>query len=270
MEAGLLSQIAGGLVNIILSALKIYIGTITNCISILSDGINNLADFAANVSGGAGIALEKKKPTQRHPHGFGRVEDIVSFVMLIVVAIVGFFFIYFSVERLFYHPPIFFAWWSFGVIAATAAVKMIMYFGYAWAYKKNPSPVIKINKIDCILDAAVTLMTLLSYGVSVAGTFPVDSVVGIMIGVLLFAGVIVMLKRNISSIIGDDLPAKRIAAAMNDKGINVLNVKAHSYGRRLEGTVITDSDSVTADIRSLMEKENIFVNIINIRDNTER
>ena len=50
-KTGILSQVFGGIVNVALCSVKFYIGTLTNCISILQDGFNNLGDVVGNVAG---------------------------------------------------------------------------------------------------------------------------------------------------------------------------------------------------------------------------
>lgn len=261
-EAGFLSQVCGAVLNLALSAVKMYVGMYTNSISILTDGYNNLADFGSNVCGGIGVAMERKEPTEKHPHGFGRVEDLVSFLMLIAVGIVGFSFVYLSTERLFFHPPVAFIWWGFCMVAATVVVKIIMYFVYARAYRVNPSPIIRINKVDCLMDAGVTAMTLVSYGVSATGKFAFDSIGGIVIGAVLLAAAVKLFRENVSGLVGNDAPARKTEKALNDRGIFPHRTDAHSYGRRIEADVFV-SGGVPEDVLDALKLENIFVNVIN-------
>ena len=189
-KVGILSQVFGGIINVALCSVKFYIGTLTNCISILQDGFNNLGDVVGNIAGGVGVGLAGKKPTEKYPHGFGRLEEVATFLMYVIYLIVGVLFIYKSVDRLFFHPPIFFMWWSFIVVAITMVVKIGMFFGYWASYKVNKSPVIKADMIDSLQDVGITAMTLLSYGVSALSTAPVDAIIGIAIGVFIIISII--------------------------------------------------------------------------------
>lgn len=262
LHVGVASQFGGAAVNLTLSILKIYIGLRTNCISILSDGYNNMGDFGGNVIGAVGIGLSGKKPSEKYPHGLGRLEDLVTFLMLIVFAIVGFYFVYSSVERLFFHPPIMFAWWSFGVVAATAAVKAAMYFGYAAAYRRFPSPVIRANMLDSLLDTAITLMTLLSYGLSAISAFQFDSLFGIIIGVTILVSIVKSAVRTLKKLIGDDTATDKAVEILSDAGVKAEVLSAESYGRRIEADVKTCGAEIPQEQIDVLNKNNLYIRIV--------
>lgn len=267
-QVGLLSQIIGGIFNIILFGVKFYIGTITNCVSILQDGFNNLGDSVGNIAGGVGIGLSNKKPTEKYPHGFGRFEDIAALLMYIIYIAVGVFFIWSSIERLFFPFPITFSWWMFIVILITMLVKIGMAFGYWASYKVEKSPVIKANLLDSILDSVITAMTLVSFGVSYATDIPViDAVIGIVLGCFIVISIIKSLKNTVQRIMGSSDIDKEVREKVEALGLDIKAMKIFAYGRRTECVLELKEGNVSIEQKETLEKEGIYLIEVKYKEN---
>lgn len=262
------SQIVGGAVNLLISGLKIYIGISTNCVSILSDGYNNAGDFIANAGGAAGLAVTAKKPSKKYPHGYGRAEQLVTLFMVTIYALVGIYFIYTSVERLFFHPPIIFSWLSFYLVLGTAVLKAALYFVYAYAERKAPSPIIKADKLDCVLDTVITSMTIAAYGASALTLFPIDAFFGILIGCFVVVSVIKLLIKTMRSLLGydDGSISEEIFGTLERYNLKEFaDSVVHIYGNRTEAVVFVDGapdDETLHAVEAELEIKNIFVTFI--------
>lgn len=267
-NVGIYSQIVGGVSNLALSILKIYIGLFTNCISILSDGYNNMCDVIGNVGGAVGIYVSKRKPSKNYPHGYGRVEEIVSLLLFIVFAIVGGLFVYNSVERLFFHPPTTFAWWSFYALCATVVVKILLFFMYGASYKKDPSPITKANKLDSLMDAVVTLMTVLGYLASAYSAYPIDPIIGIIVGTMLVVSMTKSLVKTFTSLVGNTAPYETLEEVLMKNNVTADIVTATNYGRKIEG-VVTMNRELTDEEVKLLAQENIVVKTVIIPNKEE-
>ena len=81
--------------------------------------------------------------------------------------------------------PITFNWLHFGLIAATIPVKIGLAVFLWWVDKKSDSPIVKIEKLDCILDASITATTLLGFGISKYTSISVDGIFGVAIAVII-------------------------------------------------------------------------------------
>jgi cation diffusion facilitator family transporter len=258
------SQIVGAVVNLVISGLKIYIGVSTNCISILSDGYNNAGDFVGSIGGAVGLGVSGKKPDERYPHGYGRAEQLVTLFLATVFMLVGAYFVYSSVERLFFHRPIIFSWLSFALVAATAVLKAALFFVYYYANKKAPSPIIKAYKLDCVLDTVITTMTLAAYGASALTIFPIDAVFGIVIGCIVLVGVIKLLIKTVRELIGfdDGSVSEEIDALLEARSLNKFAETAvHNYGSRTEAAVFVcgaPDNEVLHELEEELERKNIF------------
>ena len=114
---------AASAVNLGLGILKLYAGVFTNSISIISDGINNFGDVFSNAGAAVGFGVEHRRPSERFPFGFGRLEYVMTFVMAAIVLVVGGVFVYSAMDRLFNRQIVTFAWTQFWIVFATVFVK---------------------------------------------------------------------------------------------------------------------------------------------------
>ena len=79
----------GIMVNILLAAVKIVVGVLTSSIAIISEGINNATDSASSLITIVGTKLSGRRPTAKHPFGYGRVEYLTSLIIAILILITG-------------------------------------------------------------------------------------------------------------------------------------------------------------------------------------
>ncbi len=66
------------LLNIAVSASKVFYGYITNSVAIISDGFHSLLDGVSNIIGLAGIYLSSHPPDERHPYGHRKYETVFA------------------------------------------------------------------------------------------------------------------------------------------------------------------------------------------------
>ena len=70
--------------------MKILIGLISGSISIVADGINNLADGASSIITLLGFKLASLPEDEEHPYGHARIEYIAGMAVSVMILIVGF------------------------------------------------------------------------------------------------------------------------------------------------------------------------------------
>jgi len=74
------------LLNILVSAAKIFYGYITGSISIFSDGFHSLFDGVSNIVGLIGIYIASHPPDEKHPYGHKKYETVFTiFVGLLML-----------------------------------------------------------------------------------------------------------------------------------------------------------------------------------------
>lgn len=256
----ILTQSIGLCINLVMGILKLYIGIIANSITIISDGYNNLGDALGSGTGIVGFAISDKEPTEKHPHGFGRIEEIISFILSIIFVLVGIIFVYNSIERFFLRAPINFSWLSFGILAATIPVKIGLGIFYHFINRKYPSDILKVNRFDCVQDCAITAMTLVAYSVSALEAFPIDSVLGMVIGGFILVSGIKQFITILSKLLGRN-ENEDVEKILTSVGLTPTYISVHTYGKRKE-VVAKFTTNPTEEVIEELKLQNIYLILI--------
>lgn len=74
---------------ILLSALKMVVGTIAHSEALFADGLNNSTDILASLAVLFGLRFSRKPPDEDHPYGHRRAETISSLVASFIMITVG-------------------------------------------------------------------------------------------------------------------------------------------------------------------------------------
>ncbi|MCD8354062.1 MAG: cation diffusion facilitator family transporter [Clostridiales bacterium] len=83
------TSIIGVTMNVLLFALKIVVGTLSDSIAITLDAVNNLPDAASSVITLVGGKLAGKEPDKEHPFGHGRIEYFSALIISLLVLYAG-------------------------------------------------------------------------------------------------------------------------------------------------------------------------------------
>ncbi len=81
--------IAGMLINIFLTVIKIVVGFIGNSQSVIADGVHSLSDCSTDIAVLIGLKYWNEPPDECHPHGHRRIETMVAVLIGIVLALAG-------------------------------------------------------------------------------------------------------------------------------------------------------------------------------------
>lgn len=75
--------------NIFLSFLKVIIGFIGKSSSLISDGIHSFSDLITDIVAIFGSSLSMKPADDEHPYGHGKLEYITSFIIGLLIILIG-------------------------------------------------------------------------------------------------------------------------------------------------------------------------------------
>lgn len=195
--------------NLALFLTKLYIGLSVNSVCIWSDAINNLADSLSCGLSFAFLCVTARVSRDRLPFVADKAQQLLSFVLAVVVMIVGFSFAYSSLERFLYPTPIWFQMKFFYVLLATAAVKLAMFFFYRFYARKTASGVLRVMQQDSILDFFITLTTLISFALTQYVDFAVDAVFGLLISILICINAGKMIRDAVTALLNIVPKSKR-------------------------------------------------------------
>jgi cation diffusion facilitator family transporter len=192
--------------NLILFGFKYAVGTLSNSISIRADAVNNLTDTISAILTIIGFHISAKPKDKKHPAGYGRMEYISGLAIAVMILLAGVLFVKSSIERFISPEPVIV---SSIFIILIPAIAVVVKLGLAYySHRLNKiveSATIKATLKDCLFDAAITALTLITIGVSQITSFPVDALIGLVIsGVIIYNG-FTSAKENIELLLGNPL-----------------------------------------------------------------
>ncbi|MCL2371651.1 cation diffusion facilitator family transporter [Candidatus Saccharibacteria bacterium] len=186
------------MINVLLSAFKLFAGIIGNSAAMVADAAHSMTDLLSTIIALAGIKLAGKKPDKDHPRGHQHYEGVATVILAIMIAIVGV-----SIGWAGMRMIISGQHQEMGVPGVLAAVAAVVSIGVKEAVYRYMRAVAKKVKSSALMaDAVHSRMDGLSSVGSLAGIlgarigFPVlDSVAAVVIGLFILKAALDILKR---------------------------------------------------------------------------
>lgn len=225
-----------GTVNLMLFLVKLYLAFSSNSISIYVDSLNSLADFFICLIALLGFCVAGIKPSETFPLGYGKTEEIVNFVLSVVILGTGLAFIYSSLQRFMYPIQVWYSVKYAVVLAATAFVKLIMGIVYFRLNKKSSSKVIHNLGIDSILDFLVSLCIVVSFTLTGIFGYAIDAVMGIIASIIIIISGAKSFRESLLKLIGKNdekiLEKAEEIVKSCDEVKRIGNINYLSYGEK--------------------------------------
>lgn len=206
--------------NLILFAVKLYVGLSSNSISIYSDGINNFFDSLSSLASVICFYVIVKSADSSVNSRSEKAEQLLSFILSAIIVIVGFVFLYNSAERLMYPTPVWFTASYFVTLSVTALVKLLMFAFLKRQSKKQGSDVMRLMSVDSLTDFFITAVTVGTLYLTQKGSFSLDAYGGIAISLIIMISGIKSLKSSTSELL--NYPDKKIRARAEEIITEVL------------------------------------------------
>ncbi len=186
---GVLCGAVGIALNILLFALKIFVGTLTGSVAVTADAINNISDAGSSIVTMIGFRLSGKKPDPDHPFGHGRIEYISGLIVAMLIFVMGFELIGSSISAITSPEKTELSLVSVVILSVSVLIKLYMFLYNRSCGKRFDSAAMKATASDSIGDAVATSAVLASLIVSHYTGLLIDGYVGLLVaGFILFAG----------------------------------------------------------------------------------
>ncbi|MCK4771443.1 MAG: cation transporter [Candidatus Latescibacteria bacterium] len=229
-------------VNVLLFALKYWVGLLTPSVAIMADAWHTLSDTLTSLVVLIGFKVSAIPPDRKHPFGHGRAELIAALIVGILLALVAFNFLVESVHRLIDRQAAAYGTLALIAVAVSVVSKEVMAQVSIRAGKRTNSPSLIADGWHHRSDAISSLLILV--GIVLGGQFWwTDGVLGIMVSVLIFYATFEIMKNAISHLLGEE-PGKEIIAGIDDLSskitsydLQIHDTKMHDYGRHKELTL---------------------------------
>ena len=263
---GMLGSAVSIVMNIILSAFKYVVGTITCSLAITADAINNLSDAASGIVTLFSFKMANRKPDKEHPFGHGRIEYVAALAVGSLVELMGYELIKSSIQKIMSPEKVVFSYVAVIVLIFSILGKIWMGFFNKKLGKAINSPAMIAVASDSLSDTAATFISLLALIISKFTDLPLDGFMGIVVSFFILKSGYEILKESIAIILGAP-PSKELVDELVkyvtsfDGILGIHDLVIHSYGEtRMFASVhiefSADSDLLEAhETADTIEKE---------------
>lgn len=181
--------------NLAITILKITLGLITGALVVIADGFHSLVDSSSNLIGLTAIKLADRPPDERHPYGYQRYETLGALGIGGLLIAAAWEIVQSVFDRMLNGADMEITWFTFGLIALTFPVNLVIVFLETRAGKRLNSPILLADATHTKTDLFVTASV-------------IASLVGIRLGwswldPLVAIGVVVMILRASVGILRD-------------------------------------------------------------------
>lgn len=256
------TSFVGILANLGLVAAKAIIGVLAHSASIISDAINNLSDALSSVITIVGTKLSGRKPNKKHPFGYGRVEYLTSTLVAALILFAGGSAVYESITSIVQGEQPTYDWIAFLIIGIGIGVKVLLGLFFRFRGKKLNSGALKNSGTDALLDAVLSVATLVTALISHFTGVHLEGYAGILIGLFILRSGILAMRDSLSPLLGDridDQFAREFKAEVcSHPGVKgAFDFVVHSYGegKRIGSIHIEVDDAMTAQDIFALERE---------------
>ena len=229
------TSVLGIIVNVLLASVKIIVGALTGSIAIMSEGINNATDSASAIITIVGTKLAGKKPTKKHPFGFGRIEYLTSLIISIIILMTGAQLVISSVKLVISPQAISISYVSLAIVAVSAVIKLLLGGYTVKKGREVSSGTLVAMGTDCRNDSVVSGVTIVSALVFLIFHYSIDAWAGIITSLFILKAGFDVLAETLGLILGEPADkelADRIYREVRavPEVINAADMMLHNYG----------------------------------------
>ena len=227
--------VVGIAVNSILCAIKLIIGHYSKSVAIFSDGFDNLADVGNSLLIFVAYRLAAKPADKDHPYGHGRIENMLSQGISLMIMFVGVTLLIASVKRIIRPQTLLQDSRIIIMIAVSILIKLGLAVYYRHIYDSSKLISIKAQISDSISDVARNLVIVIGYFITLYTGFDLDSYLGIIVSLLIIYNGFKLFFETSSVLLGkagDSELTEEIDRILkeNDQILGVHDLRIHSYG----------------------------------------
>jgi len=216
-------------VNLLLSILKIMAGIISNYASLIADGVHSFSDLITDIVSILGNKLSNKPADLEHPFGHGIIEYITSIIISATIIILGVNLMINAFSHEISIPSLFIMFVSLFTIIAKYILSTYI---YKKGIKYSNNILIasaKESKSDVVSSIFVLISIILIQFSNFITIFKYADIVGtILISLLIIRTGYIVLKDNLSKIIGEQINDEEYIESLKKiilKQENILEIK---------------------------------------------
>ena len=230
------ASIVGMIANLGLFAGKLAIGLLAKSMAVISDAFNNLSDCLSFFISFFGFRMANRPADKEHPFGHGRIEYLISLIVVVLIFFVGFEFLTESIKRIQNPVQTNFSWIMFVVLLLTVAVKIWLSHFLGYVGKESNNLALIATSQDSKNDVFITLVAIIALILSSQSTeISYDGIAGVLVSLFIFYSGYGLAKETFMNLLGTkpegEVVDKVNAIIKNNKEVlGVHDLIIHDYG----------------------------------------
>ncbi len=235
---GMLTSVVGVILNLILFAAKITVGTLFGSMAITADAVNNLSDAGSQIISLISFRIAAKPADREHPFGHARIEYVASMIVSFLILLIGIELLRESIGKILSPAPPEKSWIAAGVLAGSILLKLWLGLFNRRIARRIDSSVMRATAADCFSDALSTSAVLLATLILLlfpSVTLNLDAYMGVIVAILILVAGVRILNEAKNSILGeapsDEIVKEILAVVESTEGaVGIHDLEVHNYG----------------------------------------
>lgn len=232
---GRLSGITGILCNVLLTAGKLVVGTVSGSVSITADALNNLSDAASAIVTLLGFKLAEKPADSEHPYGHARFEYLSGLAVAALIVVIGVELAKTSIKKIIDPTAVVLSVPMVVVLVVSIAVKLWLCLFNRRLGKKIDSTTLLATAADSRNDVIATGAVLLAAGIEAVTSWKIDGFMGLAVALFILYSGASLAKDTISPLLGEAASPelRRLIVETVEGNSRVLgyhDLMVHDYG----------------------------------------
>jgi len=250
-------------VNLGLFIFKLIFADLSGSLALRADAFDNLTDIIMVFAALVGITYAKRKPNEKFPYGYYKIENIISLIISLVIFYTAYNVIIISFSEIYAHfvglpkqiitSPVIFIFLIISLIISFSTTLYLRVIG-----KQTNSPIIQSQASEKFYDNLISSSVIIGFIGALFGVNFLDSIISLLIALLIIKGgydiFLTSTKILLDAIIDFDQRNELIYMIKNFPNVKEIeNLEIRSYGRYifLEVVVILNKELHLHQIQSL-------------------
>ena len=181
------------IVNLGLFISKLIFSILTNSLALQADAFDSLTDIFMALVAFIGLIYTNKKPNEKFPYGYYKIENIISLIIAIFIFITGYNVIsqaftdvlsFFSgTEKIIFVTPEIFIF-----LISTLLISIILTFYLTYVGKKVSSPIIISQASEKLYDNFISASVIIGFIGAIFNIALLDSIIAVIIAIFILKG----------------------------------------------------------------------------------
>ena len=229
------TSVIGIVTNVLLAVFKAAVGLLSNSIAIVLDAVNNLTDALSSVITILGVKLARRRPDDKHPFGYGRIEYFSAIIIAAIVLAAGATSLIESVKKIIRPETPDYSAVTLVIVAVAVVVKLILGRYVKAQGEKYNSEALVASGSDASFDAIISASTLVGAIINLVFKLNLDGIIGAVISCFILKAGFEMLLDSISDILGsrpDSEITRQISECVKEVPgvLGAYDLILHNYG----------------------------------------